>query len=1604
MAKPKWFDIYDYKSDAQKYIDQEAKRVEEEKKREEERKATAKRNKKLQAQAAPPTIQTGMAGLRQPEQPEWFRVSQQAQQFDYEGSVNQEYEISKRSFPGLKVPNFKETVKEKTTRPGKEEDIGTLLSTVGATKIKEKKVYKYKTIDRKTNAEVVTQQKEIEIVGENQYNYFFLKSGKLASVPKDECSEVKLKKEELELEFKKNINQTAKLVQQKTQGYIGSAEELARNPTSFGKAEGVMTEDEMEAKKKEEVNNQIQPAKLGLPEIPVIDEAIRKGVKKFGKTGAGQAVQNFMESATYGSLMVPHETKGMAGTVGEIASYLSPASGPNVLFKAGEKGAAKLMTKLGVKEAEKFGVKKLVQGGVKSAGGMFGVSSAQEALSYSGNRKKVTKENLKESAKEVGVSTAFGFGLGVGTEAAKPVAKAALSKVMQKVKKMPKTAIKTRFSEATASKYNLNRDISKLDDAEKDLVAKETMDKLLTDIGKKSIEKTKKTTGGKAGPKKVLERIMEEKGIKDIKVVADTTLRGEGNYAKIYVDKTGDKVTKITLKYNNAKPRAVVAGAVEHEGKHLEDIIAGHKIPEPKAVKNPKTVYDLLKSPEHHKGFESFEVESLEQMFQEDVKVLREAPLVAKRTVKPGKYEIKSKKQLEAKTFYEKSNKTIENKTGKPIEEYQTVDELMALKKTLRSKGSKILPSKVIEAKMESLATDLKGVAGEAKAQRLKTFEKLKKIAKATETLKKLEPAKVGTSPIGDIHLGKTGEEVSAELSLAERVKESFKRKTPKEHVRIDEAVNGIQWGEEKKAWDLYKKFVDNKVAYKKVGEKLSKAGIMGKKEARALTKDTEMAAANYSKHHTVAVTIQTKNLVGRDGRTIADKSLMKLLDAGKNQPDWENYILLNHHLTRVKQDAPIFVDEYGMGLSYKTTKKMIAKLEAQFPEFKKAGDNYVNWMDEFSREWLGDNLISDTLLSRLRKIYPYYAPTTRIMEGSRSALKSNKISARVLKSATGGMQNIEPISYSLPGYVERVVRTDRKNKVYLSLVEQVLNARGMMDDIAQVKKIGNKIPQEIKDKIAKMTSLEGGMDNLLLALENKLVPIEKHGNFMIAMSRGEPILVKINDKSLWEALKGMEAHDSSAADELVRLANKATSKYKNLLTTYNPIFWAFRNPIRDIPTAYIQGAVDNPVKFSYNIMKSGAKIASYLTKEFTGIGPGSKTFTQYKALGSETSNYLRVEGKLTPNKWEKFWNAVATVGNGIESIPRFAEFEQVYKNAIKKGKPHMKAIDEALYASGEVTVDFSRHGDFTKVADAFEPYLNAEVQGLNKMYRTFVERKVATTLKSALAVTLPSSVFYMWNKNIDPEGYDNLPDYVRDNYYTIPLGDGEFWKLPKNNAYGWVFSTLFDRVFRKLEGDPYAFKNLMSSAWTNIIIPSDLVTSGIMVPLQKVLMGANKDYFGRDIVPQYMLTDKRSRKYQRDERTSWGAKVLGDNLNWSPKQVDFLIKSYLGAVGSVYFAFATKGEGNLSTYFERLQKNLGLTTDSAYGKREMREKEEQDKSQQEITDFELESGIKDLRYNLKEKGAGTNEINSRIKRMLGPDENRTWNRLKEKKKRLGED
>lgn len=625
---------------------------------------------------------------------------------------------------------------------------------------------------------------------------------------------------------------------------------------------------------------------------------------------------------------------------------------------------------------------------------------------------------------------------------------------------------------------------------------------------------------------------------------------------------------------------------------------------------------------------------------------------------------------------------------------------------------------------------------------------------------------------------------------------------------------------------------------------------------------------------------IMDKGLVNKQGKQLDTslKDVIKSIPKGQENDFWE-YALQRHNVHRAAEEKPIYP-----GFNSKESEARSTYLEQQHPEWKEKADKVTNWIDTFMKEWgVKSGLVNEDMYKALRKKYPNYLPTNREFTDLESFMKGNGSNGKgfvdqpkAIKKAEGSARNIIDPTENIMHLVNRTVRSAKYNEVG----QQVLNA--VRKDPVNMAKYAEIIKNP--DKVDKTA-----------------------GNIVKVFENGEPTWMKINDKPL---LTSLENVNKTGVGDVLGKVQKVTNVYKSLITTKNPIF-AAKNVARDIPTYMVNTTENNPLKALKNL---GGAVKSIVKND--------DFYKQYKALGGGGSNFAydsgeayksvkELVGKLPLYKklYKTVDDAIEGMNNIAESAPRLAEFKSVLK---KTGD-----LDKAMYSAADVTTNFSRGGDITKKADVAVPYLNAGVQGLDKLARQFKNRPIATALKGATTLTVPTLLLNEVNKN--NANYKELDNRTKDNYYLFPQKDGTFIKIPKSREYGVIFSSLAERIMRQAAGDKEAFKGYGGTVATNFA-PNNPVENNLLTPATLNLM-SNKDFAGRDIVPQYMLQDKRSKYLQYDEKNTEFSKALAaqakkDGLDLSPKQIDYLVKSYTGVIGQLLQPADTKsntaGKGKL--------------------------------------------------------------------------------------------
>lgn len=631
---------------------------------------------------------------------------------------------------------------------------------------------------------------------------------------------------------------------------------------------------------------------------------------------------------------------------------------------------------------------------------------------------------------------------------------------------------------------------------------------------------------------------------------------------------------------------------------------------------------------------------------------------------------------------------------------------------------------------------------------------------------------------------------------------------------------------------------------------------------------------------------IFSNHLVDPKGNVIDDRSFREVFEPiSKKSKEFNEYAQHLNNLARWEQGKPLDVN-----VTPDMSKKRISEIIKDNPEFPQLNDNKNSFWRKFTHAWLVDTgRMNEQAWKAMNDMYPNYVPAFMKDKGVRVGGSKFAVDAGTKGAKAGTTLDRVPIEDAMMEQVQQLVKSTRKNDMYLSVIDT------LRKDPENLKRFGI---------VKRETSPISGTDIdefLSLADQEALKEVNSKVYTISAMENGQKVTAYIN-KDLAEAFGKLDNVIGSPQMQLfANIGKSLTNPLKAGITGYNPLF-AVSNAARDIPTALIQS--------EYGMLKTTKNM-------FRGIkemATNSDMWQRYLALGGKSSGYIKAnkgfEKNLSLSKnpikniWEGMKTVLGAVGEATESIPRFAEF-------MSSMEAHGD-VARALTESAEVTVNFSRSGEVTKFLDAWTLYLNAAVQGIDKFVRTAKAHPVRTAARSLEVVGVPYALL-MANNWSNPH-YQDLNDRTKQNYFCIPNLAGEidesgnaktFIKIPLNREYGSIFASSMDVVAGYLSGEANPWNGYAETLKTNFLPPNPL-TDNVLSPLF-LNLPQNKDFAGRSIVPRNL--ENVSPQLQYDYSTSGLAKGISNVANnlgipsdtlKSPMKVDYLLDSFGGYLGQV--------------------------------------------------------------------------------------------------------
>lgn len=267
-------------------------------------------------------------------------------------------------------------------------------------------------------------------------------------------------------------------------------------------------------------------------------------------------------------------------------------------------------------------------------------------------------------------------------------------------------------------------------------------------------------------------------------------------------------------------------------------------------------------------------------------------------------------------------------------------------------------------------------------------------------------------------------------------------------------------------------------------------------------------------------------------------------------------------------------------------------------------------------------------------------------------------------------------------------------------------------------------------------------------------------------------------------------------------------------------------------------------------------------------------------------------------------------INSVVELAPRLGTFDRAQIRGAS-------AKDAAMMAR-QATIDFNRGGTLTKVANQFIPFLNARVQARVTMFEALKKDPKSTAAKIAVSTVIPGSAAYAWNKTYYSELYDEIPDYIKKDYFCIIYDKTKdengkdapkYIVIAKGDVGQMAWNPIEFGLEKQNEKDPESIQKFAINYLSDLSpvefaregeVSASKAAGGLLPPVVKAPLehwGNLKFYQGTEIVPYWMGKTKPP-ELQYKEATPETYKYLGSKLKVSPLVLQNYASNILAGYG----------------------------------------------------------------------------------------------------------
>lgn len=612
-------------------------------------------------------------------------------------------------------------------------------------------------------------------------------------------------------------------------------------------------------------------------------------------------------------------------------------------------------------------------------------------------------------------------------------------------------------------------------------------------------------------------------------------------------------------------------------------------------------------------------------------------------------------------------------------------------------------------------------------------------------------------------------------------------------------------------------------------------------------------------------------------------KEILKPIEQKKGLADLSLYL--------VAKRAEHLADRDKMtGIEKEDAIEAIKELDAKYPEFEKVAEEIYAFQDRVLRYAVDSGLLGVESYEKIKAVSKNYVPFFRVMDDVASGDYAKKgfanVSDEVKRLKGSDLDIVDPLESIIKNTYSILYASDR-NKVGQAmayLAEQDADIGKDFEKIPtpQAKVASVNIAQMLKDTFGSNI-----VDEVDIEDWNVIYDIFRPSLFLpsnvVYVRNGDKQSYYQVEPQLYRALMATQKEELSL---MVKMLSYPTSLLR-AGSTLAPDF-GIRNPLRDLTTAWIYS------KYGFLPIIDNARAIFDITKN-------SDNYKLWKLGGGEQAMLTSMDRDYTRKTFDEIVKAKGFtdyVKDPIEILRIISEFSEKinrlpeFNSALAKtGSP----IGSAM-ASRDITIDFAKGGSTGRALNRIIAFWKAWALGYEKFFREMKQRPVATTFKATMAITLPSIILFLLNK--DDERWKEVPQWQKDMFWIVMTEDN-IYRIPKPFELGMIFGTLPERVMQFIyDRDPKSLDGLAERMFFESA-PGIIPTA--FEPLMENI--ANYDFFtGQKVVPDSVADSPP--EYQYLDKTSETAKKIGELFKVSPLMLENVYYGYTSTLGR----YATDG------------------------------------------------------------------------------------------------